>query len=437
MAGGRDTCVGVWTGNEGQEIVQLKQVMTRSSAGGRAINEDAVLHMAAVPLLAVADGMGGANCGDVAAEIAFDCLRLHRSFLREECGRINTQRTSRSRLNVHLLLEVAFKLAHANISQQAQDEQRRRMATTLLAVVVADDHAYISHVGNCRGYVMRGGTLHTITQDHTVAAARRSFQQVAINAAEERRLLQVLGSGSVDVDLAEVPLADDDVLLLCTDGLTQPLTDEQIQALISPDDLEGSADALLAAAEENGSDNVAFALAKVGSGQARDTVEDVAELMRSVFLFSALSTAERYLLAPFLEERSYQTGDVIIREGVMGAEFYVIIEGTVRITRDDVHLVDVGAGGHLGELTLARPGLRSATVTAVEPVRVYALSRERFLQVTERRPALGAQLSMALLDTVGERLRDLTDRLAKTEQLVQSAPEDTGAILAAIRGHKD
>lgn len=419
--------------------MQIKEAVTRSSAGGRKVNEDAALWLGDVPLLAVADGMGGGGAGDAAAEIAFDCLKVNASFLTSEARRVDTNRTSRGRLNINLLLESAFKWAHLEISRAARAGQRRRMATTLLSVVVAGDHAFISHVGNCRAYLLRGGRLHRLTQDHTVAAARRSYQTAApteTDPNEERRLLQILGSGNIDVDLAEVPLANDDVLLLCTDGLSQPLSEEQMAELIAPTQLDASADRLLAAAEEAGNDNVAFVMARIGNERDRVSVEEVAELMRSVFLFSDLDAAERYLLAPFLQERRYAVGDVLIEEGVLGAEFYVIVEGSVRITRDGVHLVDVGMGGHLGELTLARPSMRSATVTALEPVRVYALSRERFLKISERRPALGARLSLSLLDTVGERLRDLTDRLAHTETLIKTAPEDTEAVLAAIRGER-
>jgi len=416
--------------------VQIKQAVARSSAGKRAANEDAALILDDIPLLAVADGMGGPGVGDEAAAIAFDCLRINASFLRAEAERVSAERTARGRLNINLLLEAAFKWSHTAISRAARASQRRRMATTLLSVVVAGNHAYIGHIGNCRAYLFRAGRLHQVTQDHTVAAARRSFQSAEADPAEERRLLQILGSGNIDVDLAEVPLADDDVLLLCSDGLFQPLSSEQLALLIDPDDLDASADKMLAAAEEGGDDNIALVLARVGAEQDSASVEEVAELMRSVFLFSDLDAAERYLLAPFLVERRYVPGDLIIQEGVLGAEFYVIIEGTVRITRDGVHLVDVGMGGHLGELTLARPSVRSATVAALEPVRVYALSRERFLEISQRRPELGARLTMALLDTVGARLRDLTERLARTEQLLHDSPEDTAVLLAAIRGER-
>lgn len=409
--------------------MQIKQVVTRCSAGGRPVNEDAVMTLDDVPLLAVADGMGGEGAGDEAARIAFDCLRIYASFLTAESRHVTTQRTSRGRFNINLLLEIAFKWSHVEINRAARALQRRRMAAAMLSVVVAGDHAYISHVGNCRAYVLRGGRLHLLTQDHTVATARRSFRHVAdANPSEERRLLQILGSGNIDVDLAEVPLADDDVLLLCTDGLSCSLSEDEIRLLMASSDLEAVGDALLASAGEQGNDNIAFAIARIGSDKDSSSVNEIAELMRSVFLFSELNTAERYMLAPFLEERFYSAGDELVREGMMGSEFYVILAGSVRVSRDGVHLVDIGVGGHLGELTLARPIMRSATVTALESVRVYALSRDRFLQITERRPGLGARLALSLLDTVGTRLRDLTERVAQSEQLLDE-PEDTDLVV--------
>ena len=199
--------------------MQIKEAAVRTSPGRRAFNEDAVLNLENIPLLAVADGMGGRGVGEVAAEMAMSCLKTNTPFLVEEARKVTQSRQSRSRLTLSRLLESSFKWAHVEISRAARDTGRRRMGATLLAAVVAGDHAYIAHVGNCRAYLLRSGTLHQLTQDHTVAAARQGVRPAgpapasaapAPPTAEERRLLQILGAGSIDVDLAEVPLADDD-----------------------------------------------------------------------------------------------------------------------------------------------------------------------------------------------------------------------------------
>ena len=416
--------------------MKIKELELRSSAGRRSFNEDAVLGLEQVPLLAVADGMGGRGVGEVAAEMALSCLRTNASFLAAEIQKVERERTPQRRERLHQLLETNFDWAHREIQRAGREQGRRRMATTLLAAVIAGDHAHLAHVGNSRAYLLRGGRLRQLTQDHTVAAARETVREPgdAPSSGESRRLLQIVGAGAIDVDVAQVALADDDILLLCTDGLSLALDDVTLQAMIDPAALGGTADALLSVAERQGDDNVAFALARVGAARDSRSVDQIAEVLRAVFLFDGLEAAERYLVAPFLEERRYPEGTPFIVEGDEGEEFFIIAEGTVRVSRGGVHLIDIGAGGHLGELTLARPSPRSATVTALTDTTVFALSRARFQQIVARRPRLGARLTLQLLDTVSGRLRDLTDRLARTEQLVRHRPGDARALFAAIRG---
>jgi len=159
--------------------------------------------------------------------------------------------------------------------------------------------------------------------------------------------------------------------------------------------------------------------------------------MQSVFLFQDMSPAQRYLVAPYLDERCFQPGETLVEAGEPGDEFFVILEGTVRISRGDLVLVDIGPGEHLGELSLMQSAVRSATATAVDSVRVYALSRARFAEIRDRRPELGNQLLMSLLHTVGDRLKELTGRLSDLESVVQGlelSGHHTQTLLDAVRG---
>ena len=95
--------------------------------------------------------------------------------------------------------------------------------------------------------------------------------------------------------------------------------------------------------------------------------------------------------------------------------FGVVVDGTLVIRRGEIVLTRVKAGGHFGELTLARPAKRSATVEAESPALVLGLSRHAFRQVVQRRPAIGASIAIAALDHLGHRVRDLTDRIETLE----------------------
>ncbi len=409
--------------------MQLKDAITLTSPGARSHNEDAALFLEGVPLLAVIDGMGGKGVGDVAADIAVTCLRNNASFFRTEVAQLTAAPSPQQKRRIGQLLESSFQWAHMEISRS-----HRRVGAAMIAAVIAGGRATIGHVGKCGAWLLRSGRLIQLTADHTVAQACRSAGRT-VQPSDERRLLQILGSGSPDVDIAEIPLAEDDVLLLATDGITAALSADQIQGLIDADDLEASAARLIAAASDG--DNVTVALARVRADHDVPSIDAITHHMPRVFLFRALSSAERYLFAPYLEEHVLGAGEVLVAEGEPGDAFFMVLQGTLAVTRGGVHLVDIEAGGHLGELTLVRPAPRSATVTAVTDSRVYRLSRARFQEAVKRRPGLGARLSMALLDTVGTRLRDLTERLATAETVLSQAglpSADVARILAALRG---
>lgn len=424
--------------------MQIKQVaaLTRPGAS-RDRNEDALLSLEQVPVFAIADGMGGA--GDVASRTALDVVRANAALLGDQVRKVAADRSSASRLDLGVVLESTFQWAHLEVQREADRHRMHNMATTLVVAAIAGDHAYIAHVGNSRAYLLRGGKLQRLTDDHSVGMLRYRSGKMSLQelqaSPEQHRLTQVLGAGlEIDVDTAEVALADDDIVVLCSDGLFLQLSDDAIAERVDPRDLEASVKRLATEASRDlRHDDVSVILIRVGSERDTRSIEDIAKILRSVFLFRDLSEQDRLVIAPYLEERVYKRGEVLAREGEQGDEFFVLVDGTVRITRGRAHLVDIGPGGHLGELSLTRPTPRSATATALSRVRLFALSRANFDALIRRRPGLGARLALALLDTVGDRLRDLTERLAMVEKVSRGELQVPGlspmdAVQRASRG---
>ena len=424
--------------------MQIKQVvaMTRPGAS-RDRNEDALLTLDQVPVFAIADGMGGS--GDVASRTALDVVRANAALLGDQVKKVVADRSSASRLDLGVVLESTFQWAHLEVQREADRHRMHNMATTLVVAAVAGDHAYIAHVGNSRAYLWRAGRLQRLTDDHSVGMLRYRSGKMSLaelqSSPEQHRLTQVLGAGlEIDVDTAEVALADDDILVLCTDGLFLQIPDDGIAERVDPRDIEGSARKLVnEASRDLRHDDVSVILIKVGSERDTRSIEDIAKILRAVFLFRDLTEQDRLVIAPYLEERVYKRGDVLAQEGAQGDEFFVLVDGTVRITRGRAHLVDIGPGGHLGELSLTRPTPRSATATALSRVRLFALSRDSFDALIRRRPGLGARLALALLDTVGDRLRDLTERLSMVERVTRGDLQIPGmspldAVQRAARG---
>ncbi len=411
--------------------MEIKQVFTRTDAGPRAVNEDVVLERAEVPLFAVADGMGGAGIGDAAAKIATEHLSAIAPELRVLADAVEQDPSSRNRLALSRAMETVFERCNDAVQAAAQAQKQPRMATTLLAATVVGNLAYIAHVGNCRAYLFRDDELLLLTDDHTVAMYQYRRGRISSDALRQKgnrdKLYQVIGVGSQpEVDIAEVSLADDDILLLCSDGLPRALSEEQIQKILVENPLELAADSLIHAARDaKGPDNVSLVLLRVGVELDPQEVRQVAQVLKETFLMKGFSDAERSLIAPYLERRSYAAGAVMASEDDDADELFLIIEGRVRVTHEHLHLLDITGGGHFGELGLARPTRRSATVTVVEPATFYSLSRRRFHEFIRSRPDLGVRLAMLLLDQIGDRLRDLTERLADSEKGQFRPPDPT------------
>lgn len=388
-------------------------------------NEDNLARLDEVPLLAVADGMGGMEAGEVASQIAVDTLSEFEADLKARISRAEAERTSEARLDLGELLETAFQAGHEAIVQEARRRGVSGMGTTLVAAALLEDRAVICHVGDSRAYLLRGPQLRQLTEDHSVA--QLYYRHGRISKAEiethpdRNKIYQAVGCGNrIDPELIEVELHDGDVLLLCSDGLCGLVSDKAIARLIESQDLERSARRLVQAANRlGGPDNITVALARFTAEEPTQSL-DLSTLLGGIFLFKTLTSAEIGLLVPYLEDRWLTEGEVLLEEGDEAESFFVILSGSVRITRGETHLVDLGAGAHLGELALARPGTRrSATATALEDTMVMELSRTHFRAVMLRRPGLGARMAMALLESVGDRLRDLTDRIDQAQKVLK------------------
>jgi len=146
---------------------------------------------------------------------------------------------------------------------------------------------------------------------------------------------------------------------------------------------------------------------------ASPTIEEV---FVAVPLLARLSTRQRSRLARYATTRTYQTGDVIIREGDTSMTLYVILTGAARVARQNhvgqtVSLAEIGPAGFFGEMGLLDDAVRSATITASAPTECALLGRWDFQRELRDDPAI----ALALLPILTERIRDLEARLAKVE----------------------
>ena len=250
-------------------------------------NEDAVGEDPEIGLLVLADGMGGYNAGEIASGISvttvLDTARRQWSTL--EHGRVDPV----TGYSVEaLMLKAAVEDAHRTIHSVAESQpQCAGMGTTIVTCLLHDDRMSIAYVGDSRLYRYRGGKLDQITRDHSLLeelVARGHYsREEALKLVRKNIVTRALGAEpDVEVDIIEETVEVGDIVLMCSDGLTDMVSDEVIGLTLGKyaDNLERAARELVALANEGGGkDNVSVVLARTNSplGQGRRWYERLME----------------------------------------------------------------------------------------------------------------------------------------------------------------
>ena len=228
------------------------------------------------PLFAVADGMGGAQAGEVASQMAID------EFVQERDPAASAEQQ----------LEQIAKAANRAIWDMAQSDSRHAgMGTTLTAAMVDGQHVAVGHVGDSRLYLYRDGTIERMTRDHSLVEEFVRQGKLTPEQAEKHPqrsvITRALGpEGDVEVDTFRIPARDGDVYLICSDGLSGMVSDTDLAAILGAGDaLDQTAKTLIEAANDNGGrDNITavlFRLEDDGTGDPRaqmptDTYDTIA-----------------------------------------------------------------------------------------------------------------------------------------------------------------
>ena len=252
--------------------VQSSALSDRGLNERRPLNEDAFLDDRARGIFAVADGVGGAEAGEVASQTAIEVL--------DEAFRHQTDGA-----DVEDLMELAIQRANASIHQMAQEHVKfSMMATTIVALHLKDNVATFGHVGDSRLYRLTpDGQLHRETEDHSIVEeevrAGRMTPEQAANHPSKNVISRALGAEQgVEVDMKTMEVAEGTEFLLCTDGITRHISDNEIrQLLVLNNDLEEVCRELKRRCYERGAeDNLTVVIVQVG--RHVDADERLAEL---------------------------------------------------------------------------------------------------------------------------------------------------------------
>src|SRR5215210_1880583 len=191
------------------------------------------------PLFAVADGMGGAQAGEVASEMAVESF---------DAGVAGAPAEALVRI-----IEEANRRIH---ERSQSDAQRAGMGTTVTAAYVGEDDVTIAHVGDSRAYMLRDGDLIRLTRDHSLVGelvARGKLTEEQAESHPQRSVItRALGpEPEVEVDIESFPARGGDLFMLCSDGLTSMVPEARVKPVLeSAGSLEDAGRELIAAANE-------------------------------------------------------------------------------------------------------------------------------------------------------------------------------------------
>jgi serine/threonine protein phosphatase PrpC len=236
----------------------------------RANNEDAFLVNDRLGLYAVADGIGGHEGGEVASRLAVDALS---DMLREqfEGSRSAVAFDDSPEADQYISsLRGAVALANTTVRQAAaQDPSLTGMGTTVTAVLLRPRTSVFVHVGDSRAYMFRNGILRQLTNDHSLVAEQMRAGLITPEQARMSPYRHVITRSvgihpEVHADFGMFELEKNDILLLCTDGLTEMIKDDDIARILSNAIPVASAESLIRRANDNGGvDNITVVVVRI------------------------------------------------------------------------------------------------------------------------------------------------------------------------------
>ncbi|MTI47721.1 Stp1/IreP family PP2C-type Ser/Thr phosphatase [Sporosalibacterium faouarense] len=224
----------------------------------REINQDSYFkcNLDDFPIFVVADGMGGYKAGEVASRIVVETV--------EEMVKEYKEELVKKELEVPKFINEVLNESNNRVYEKSNsNEEYEGMGTTVTMAVILNNEIYIGHIGDSRAYLIRNEEIMQITQDHSLVAElvrNGSISEVdAINHPQKNIITRALGTdATVKIDILSKDVEEGDIILLCTDGLSNMVSDGLIkEILLSAEDKQEACEKLVSTANElGGLDNI-------------------------------------------------------------------------------------------------------------------------------------------------------------------------------------
>jgi protein phosphatase len=231
----------------------------------RDVNEDNCIHCKLndnYDLLIVADGMGGHNAGEVASEIAVKSISGY--------IKCNIKEDTSNNEIIQIIKDAILKANLDIYTESINNSSCSGMGTTVTVGVLSEHIIWIGHVGDSRAYILGNNKLHKLTNDHSLVAELVKngtiTESEALHHPQKNIITRALGTGeNVEIDIENISIDNNNIIMLCTDGLTNMVSDGEIEdILINSDDVAAAAQKLVGLANElGGYDNITVVIAKI------------------------------------------------------------------------------------------------------------------------------------------------------------------------------
>jgi serine/threonine protein phosphatase PrpC len=398
-------------------------------------NEDNFLIDKKLRLFLVADGMGGHAAGEVASSIAVHEIRDAVNNSRELIDRYRVDLPTVQPYEILQVLEHAVQAACGAVFARAQAEpDKRGMGTTasVLLIAGAGDHlrGFIAHVGDSRIYLARQQQCHVLTEDHSlmnelVRRGKLNREQIETSPYKQYKNAVTRAVGvnqSVEVDTFDFDVLPGDRFLLCSDGMYAYINDAELPKQLAEGDIKEGPKLLIDIANKGGGhDNITAVIVRIGTPSAEAT-ERSAELtlkldvLKTMQMFRYLSYKELVRVSGIAEMVDVESGKTIFSAGEPGDTMYIVASGSVRLTKADAKVAELGKGQHFGEMALIDRTSRSLTAVATSDAQLIAITRKEFMDLIKREPASAVKLLWAFVQVLGARLRKTTSDLGDALQ---------------------
>ena len=389
----------------------------------RSANEDNFLIDKNLKLFVVADGMGGHASGEVASAMA---VHIVRDVIWEERDILEAydDEDPRSHVEVCTLLEYAVHRACETIHEKGKVEpEKRGMGTTIVVLFIIGARGFIAYVGDSRIYLLRGGVVYQLTEDHSLKNELIRLGKIRPDEFEDSPYAKLRNAmtravgvyESVEVDTLDFDIIPGDAFLLCSDGLYEYLDDNDItRAIALPEIREIPGRLIEAANTRGGKDNITAVVVQMVGEVDSDRAAEVnltLDTLKSVPLFDSLSYQQLVRIMNVARQKPLSRGEKVFGEGDQGTELFVILKGRVELIKREVRVAVLAAGAHLGEMALIDASPRSTSAVALEDCKLLSIHRHDFLEILRKEPPLAVKLLWAFVRVLAERLRTTTAEL--------------------------